>query len=247
MPRFYFNLNQKKMNMKKGIFLLMMCMQVALTFGQMNRFEAGLEGGPAMTTLWGNDLLENKMNTGGTYYNALHYTQGAFFRWNLLPWLGLQTGVNYEKVGMYLDFESENSGGSSTNDYGRAELEYMSFPLLVKFQIGNRLKWNVTAGGFLSYLLRAWQISYYELYAPNGEMAFEVTNNFERLNAGVAFGVGLDYAFKNGINIGFETRDQLGLYNTSALPVVNNQFVRTNSLQFMARVSYKFGYPKTNI
>lgn len=192
-------------------------------------------------------MLDNKMNTGGKYYNALHYSQGAFFRWNMLPWLGLQTGVNYEKVGNYMAYKGEDWGGNPVNGYEKTELEYLSFPLLAKFQIGNRLKLNFTAGGFLSYLLNAWHISFYDLYYPNGEMAAEMTNNFERLNAGVAFGVGVDYSFKNGINIGFETKDQLGLYNTSALPVINNQLIRTNSLQFLARVSYKFGYAKASI
>lgn len=206
----------------------------------LNEFEVGVESGPTITTLWGNHQLPYKMD--------YHYNTGLFFRYNFLCWLGIQGGVNLERLGPKSDIIWTDMSGNKIGDgYVKWQFDYLTFPLLFRFNaIDRRANLSFTLGGFASYLYQARQI---QSPLPPGtpgdpnpgqESTMDITNAYKRFNTGLVFGTAFDYYFLFGLNIGFEVRDQLGLFHIPNNNPASGQELKTNSLQLLGRVSFKW-------
>lgn len=204
-----------------------------------NRFQAGVELGPALTSVWGND---NYM-----YQSDVQYSSGIFFRYNFLKWMAIQSGINIEKVGTKLnDAYIDIQGNTIPDSYLKKQYDYLSFPIIFRFTIINRrINLNFSLGGFVSYMFDAKSISSpLPPGTPNDpnpgkEFVSDIAVTVKKHNAGLIGGIGVDYQIIKGFNIGIEVRDQLGLVD------ISNTFSQhtpphTNSLQLLGRVSYKF-------
>jgi len=67
------------------------------------------------------------------------------------------------------------------------------------------------------------------------------TDNFERLDFGIATGLGVNFPIRNNIFMSLEVRNNLGLSNISSLPVGNDGKIKTNSTNLLIGIAYKFG------
>ncbi len=212
-----------------------------------NRGEVGTEAGPCMTSFWSN-------NKNLTYGQDCHYAAGVFFRYNVNSWIGLQTGVNIERVGSRNNFQwTDTSGNPIGNAYIKLQNDYVTFPLLLRFNAFNEclgiggISLNFTIGGFFSYLFYAKNILAPMPPGtpgdpnPGEETVTNQTSQFNKFNSGIVAGIGVDYSIESGLDIGFEVRDQLGLFHIPTTDPSTNSIVRTNSLQFLFRFSWKFG------
>lgn len=214
---------------RKICFILILASSVL--YAQFNRFEAGLEAGPALGTFW------TASSPSSFYTTNVTYTHGNYFRYNPVKFFGIQTGVYLERVSTKDDVVFTNQEGSVIGPGTLAvNTDYLTFPLLAKFSVGNKLRGNFSFGTFFSYMLKhSLIINYGEVY-PYGERTWDYTNLMNRFNTGLSFGAGLDYIFFNQLVIGVEMRNQLGLYNLSK----GEDYFRTNSLQFLFRLSWQF-------
>lgn len=198
---------------------------------QFNHFETGIEAGPALGTFWSDGSMSNrKMN--------INYSSGAFFRFNFIRSIGVQTGIYFERIGTSEDlYFTDMNGDIIGRGYLKYETDYITFPLLAKFTVGKKLKIGFSLGTFFSYLLKARSVVHNNNPAYS-DIAFDETNGIRRFNTGLVIGTGLDYCFFEHLNVGIEVRDQLGLYDLSISP--SSGYYRTNSLQILFRVSYQF-------
>ena len=54
-------------------------------------------------------------------------------------------------------------------------------------------------------------------------------------------GIGLAYNTKQNLALSFEVRNNLGLSNISAVEIVNNGTLETNTINFLFGLTYKIG------
>ena len=202
-------------------------------------FEFGVEGGPALTTTWG--YTYNTQMEG-------NYMVGSWVRYSITKWFGIHSGVYIERGGSKLDVIFTDQLGNKTGD-GNVKFmyDYLTCPIMWRFDpINTNFNLNISLGGFVSYMFAAHSVlSPFPPGTPNDpnpgkETTYDESMNFQKINAGIAAGVGLDYNFDFGFKTGFEVRDQLGLVHMSMNPETPTFSYRTNSLQFLFRVGYRF-------
>jgi hypothetical protein len=202
----------------------------SVVYAQFNRFEAGVEAGPAFGKFW-------SPGTSTFYTIRTSFIHGTYFKYNPVKNFGVQTGVYLERVSTFDPVIFVNNDGDMMGA-GTVGLntDYVTFPLIGKFTVGKQLRANFSLGTFFSYMLRhAVTVDYGSVF-PYGVRTTDYTNLVNRFNTGLCFGAGVDYVFFNQLVVGIEMRNQLGLYNLSR----STEYFRTNSLQLLFRLSWQF-------
>jgi hypothetical protein len=198
---------------------------------QYYKFEAGFEAGPAIGKFWSNSM------TPKHFITDVNYSQGFFFRYHVKKNWSFQTGVYNDVIGTHDYITIKNNLGEPA---GRAtlrrEVDYVTVPVLARFTFGNRIRTSFTAGTFFGYALQ------HRLETDFGDHVETtvMTNQINRFNTGIILGAGIEYSIFKQCNLGIEMRDQLGLSNLD--PNGSLSYFRTNSLQLMIKMSYRFGY-----
>lgn len=196
--------------------------------GQTNKYDLGFEGGPSAIFLWGNEILskQNNMTIGGS--------AGLFFQRNYKNALSLRTGIAYERKGSVAHKQGFDYLGNPTGEVKtRVNYNYLTIPILARATFGKNGQFFVNAGPYLGYLLR-------QSFVTKGNTSNNTLNNKE-LDFGFTTGLGFSVPYKTKYAFSFEVRNNLGLFNVSAIPVVNDGAIRTNSTNFLFGFTYKIG------
>jgi hypothetical protein len=221
--------------MKKiRLFLTLLCTISFITSSaQFNKLEIGVEAGPAIVSLRGNEFTEK-------YHKAkISYAAGIFFQYNLKKNLSLHVGLSYDNKGSKIESEIfDNLGDSIGMLKGHTYFHYLNLPLLMKVSFGKKNKFFVNAGPYISYLLRQTSRSKVD---SSEFLLLDNTRMDKRLDLGISLGCGLSIPVSQQFNFLLEIRDNLGLYNTSAVPIVNGGSIKQNSLNFLFGISCKLG------
>lgn len=215
------------------IVVVVLCFQTN-TFAQQNKFEAGIEGGSGLRFLWGNALVRQ--------YNdpAIGFAYGAAFQYNFPKYFSIRTNLFFERKGClskgtYLD----NNGNSLGTFRSQLDMDYLTLPILFRAGFGKKVKIFFNAGPYFSYLNKT-TLKY---KGPNvsGTFVLDLTPNYKRIDIGLAAGIGFSMPLTKILALSFEIRNNLGLYNTSKLPVYGNGSINTNSTNLLIGLAYKFG------
>ena len=202
--------------------------------GQANRFEIGSEGGPSLISLRGNDSLED--------FNApaVGYSAAIAFQYNVSQLVSLRTSLAYERKGALLKINATDISGNPIVDMkAHLNFDYLILPILVRLNLGNKLKLFVNAGPYLGYLIR--QTSVTEAFNEFPSSSTDQTEYFKKFDIGLTGGLGCGLPIKNNFILTIEVRHNLGLYNTSELPVVNEGKILTNSTNLLFGLAYRIG------
>lgn len=198
--------------------------------GQTTRLEAGLQIGPGLGWLRGNEGI-------GRTKGIIGPVGGLTVQYNLSRELGVRLGAYYQQKGyrsdiLFVDING-NEVGSGDLDF---KLDYLTIPLMLRYSSGEKLMVSVGVGGYSGILLSARQ-------TVSGFNAPEqtVTDDFDTLDLGICVSVGGAMACGERIDLNAELRFDMGLANISALPVVGDGSVRTNAVCLLVGCSYRFG------
>jgi len=208
-----------------GILFLMISGSI---LGQTNKYDVGVEAGPGLIFLWGNDILakQHNMTIGGS--------AGLFFQRNYTNALSLRTGIAYERKGSVAHTQGYDYLGNPTGEVKtRVHYNYLTIPILARATFGKNGQFFVNAGPYLGYLLR-------QAFVTKGNTSNNTLNNKE-LDFGLTTGLGFTVPYKTKYAFSFEVRNNLGLFNVSAIPVFNDGAIRTNSTNFLFGFTYKVG------
>jgi hypothetical protein len=216
----------------------------ALTFGlsgyaQSNKISVGIEGGPSLISLRGNDFIRM------VHEPAIGYTGGLFFQYNFNRTFSLRTNTSYERKGSMVSGQATDAQGNPIGKFvTHLNFDYITLPLLIRASYGTRLRYFVNAGPYFGYLLRQTNVSSRE-HMPTHRAEF--TSDFRRLDIGLASGLGISLPVQSRFALSFEVRNNLGLYNISARPVVNDGSIKTNATNFIFGVAYNFGKGRSQV
>lgn len=199
------------------------------TFGQ-NIVDVGLEGGFSTASLRGNDYINNSQKS------RIGHSAGIFAQYNFKKLFSLRTGAYYERKGSSSEMQATDQyGNPSIIVHEKQNYEYLTIPVLLKVQFGNKFKYFFNVGPYLGILLKQ-SVHWDEIPGTYGSN----TSNFNNTEIGLASGIGVSYNFKH-IAIGLEVRDNLGLTDVNENYLYNGGAIKTNALYFLLGASYKIG------
>ena len=94
----------------------------------------------------------------------------------------------------------------------------------------------MNVGPYFAYLIKATDVSKGDNITTS---TFDHTPYLKRFDTGISTGFGFSIPIKTRFCISFEVRNNLGLYNISAIPVIDNGSIKTNSTNFLFGFTYK--------
>jgi len=203
------------------------------TFGQTNKFDIGVEGSPSLIFLLGNDIIKQ------WHKPTIGFSGGLFFQFNFKKIVSLRTNIAYERKGSIVTLQTTDINGNSLGEVTtHTNFDYLTFPVLVRATFGKKVKFFVNAGPYFGYLIK-------QTFVNKGDNIPKTTidNTFrdKRFDTGISTGLGLSVPIKTKFAFSFEVRNNLGLYNVSAVPVANNGTIKTNSTNYLLGFTYKLG------
>lgn len=210
-------------------FLLLLCVPEANA--QSSSREVGIQGGPSLAWLRGNDAIDN---SGVSVGPAAFLTVERRFT----PLLSLRAGLGYQRKGMSADiiFTDVNGTSLSEGEY-QSNLDYLVIPVMLRASFGEKARLIVSAGPYIGYLLSARDAFKGEGYIPSGT----TKDNFNEWDMGISASLGWSIPLNEKLALQAEVRYDKGLTNISAIPVVGGGSIRTNATVPMLGCSYLFG------
>ena len=220
-------------NIKSIFFGLLLQTVLGTTYGQTNKFDVGAEGGPSLIFLRGNNLIDKN------HKPAMGFSGGLFFQYNFKKVVSLRTSIAFERKGSVFTEQSTDINGNPLGEINtNTNFDYLTFPILLRATFGKKVQYFINAGPYFGYLIKQTSVS-----KGNNIPTTTIDNTLldKRFDLGISAGLGLSLPIKTKFAFSFEARNNLGLYNISDIPVVNNEALKTNSTNFLLGFTYKLG------
>jgi len=223
-------------------FLLLLAVPACPLFAQKGAWGAGIEGGPGLSLIYGSHSVYSQSRL------SLAGAAGIFGEYGFARNFSAKLALHYERISTRTDNYSSLLPPGGSLQYN---LDYLSLPVLVKWNFGGRIRFFVNAGPCLSLLL---QESLWHL-PENGSKAkvAEETNAFHPINLAVTAGCGMAIPISERLLATLEVRDNLGVLNirSSVSGFEHNSLypgtemkAYTNSTLLLAGICYRFGGSK---
>lgn len=224
----------KRVNLVAGALLVSLLTCVFSLNGQVRKFDIGFEGGPSFTTLRGNESLRD------FYDSKIEYSGGFIFQYNFPRLVSIRTNITYERKGAVGKIITTDAFGNQIDDTDADfDYDYLTLPVKARLTFGRKWNFFVNAGPYFGFLIK--QTTVIEAYDHVPVRKIDNTDRFKRLDAGLTGGVGCILPIKGNLIITIEIRHNLGLYNISVLPVINDGKILTNSTSLLIGCAYRFG------
>jgi hypothetical protein len=183
---------------------------------QESRFKIGVEGGPALTNLYGNKQNKNEFtNTLGGY-------AGILFQYGFTDHIFLRTGITYERMGTHYQLNPETAGAPVTytaDSYYK--FDYIAIPVRAKAAFGRKVRFCLEAGPYFSYLINQKYIAKTSTGDHDYTEAVEdITPKSENsIDYGLSGGISVEFGMGRIFSLNIGILDYLGLCNTHKQPI----------------------------
>jgi hypothetical protein len=222
------------MNKLRNLILGILLFNSSLVFGQTKNFNIGIEGGPSLISLYGNDMVKS--------YNelSLGFSGGLSFQYNFSKLVALRTNLSFERKGLTSKIQETDEYGNPIEELTfHSNFNYLTLPLLGRLDFGKRINFYVNVGPYLGYLLSSREITEASGDFPKSEI--DDTDDYKKLDFGITSGLGIIFPIQEKLLLSVEIRNNLGLTNISLLPVFNDGSIKTNSTNLLIGISYGIG------
>jgi hypothetical protein len=223
--------------MKKLFFSLFVLLLAGGAFAQQNKFDIGVESGPNMSYLFGNEIVERFNDP------AFSFSAGFSFQYNFPKLFSIRTGPAFERKSLGSEGKFTDINGTEIGTFkARHHFDYLSLPVLFRVTFGKKIKMFANAGPYFGFLLQETTVTQLTGYPEN---KFDQTDQFTRFDMGATGGIGVLIPVKEKFSISCEVRNNVGLVNISALPVYDDGTIQTNSTNLLLGFAYKLGMRET--
>ncbi len=205
---------------KRKIALFIIGMLLTSIIYAQNEIRIGVNTGGTYSKFYGNNLIENADA-------KIDFLIGVSFEYYIKENLSLKTNLNYERKSF-----TNKSFGVEEFDFSINEVKittsfnYLTLPILIKYELGNSKQFFVDGGVFIGYLLN-------NKSKANGFPESDSTSLNKKLDGGLSFGIGKKFNLNDKSNLNIEIRENLGLINISDVEVFDNGTIKTNSLNLI--------------
>lgn len=205
-----------------------------LATGQINKFELGIEGGPSLTYLRGNEVLKEINDP------TIGFSGGVTFQYNFPKIVSLRTNVSFERKGSVVKSNFTDANGNPMGEFKvYTNFEYLTLPVLARVSFGKKFKFFTNVGPYFGFLIKQTFVTEETDQFQGGTS--DNTENDKRFDVGLSGGIGGSLTVKGKFVITLEARHNLGLYNVSKVPVANDGSILTNSTNLLIGFAYGFG------
>jgi len=221
--------------MKKAeLFLIASSIFSLALLGQSKKINLGVELGPSYTFLWGNHFIsENNDPTNG-------YAAGFAFQYNFSNLFSLHSNLAYEKKGTKSTANLRDDQGNFLGLFTvHNNLNYITLPVLARLSFGNKMKFFINTGPYVSFLAK--QTYVHEAILELPEQKYDGTDAYQGIDFGLSSGLGFTIPISDSFFFSLEARNNLGIYNISKLPLSYDGGLLTNSTNLLLGFSYQFG------
>jgi opacity protein-like surface antigen len=227
-------------NMKALIIASLLLLIGYAGFSQEKGFRIGIEGGPNLVSLRGNEIIDE------IHSSRISYAFGLAFQYNFSKLLSIRSGIYFEEKGSALEGPFFDLNGNLISAEGFANrFQYLTLPIMARFSFGKKLRYFINTGPFLGFL-RESEAVYTTAISEvqqiiNSSPGWQQRDGTELLNEldyGISLGAGAEYPLTKNLIISLEVRHNYGLFNISNLPVINDKELNTNSTNMLLGISY---------
>jgi len=204
-------------------FIFLICFTLSFTVLSQN-LKIGIEGGASYTNLRGNSIAEKSES-------LFSHLIGVYGEFPISEQVFLKGGLNYERKGSKIDSRIDDYNGIPLESYTiNNSYNYLTLPILIKYQFNGQVKFFINGGPYVGYLL-------------NSKSKTKSTNDYDtsylykKIDFGLVAGVGMLIPFNDNFQFSLEIRDNLGVINISKVDVVGSGTIKTNSLNFLLGVN----------
>ena len=200
-------------------------------YAQTSKIDFGLQGSPSLISMHGNEIL-SELNQAGLGFSA-----GISAQFNVHKHWSVVTDINFERKGDHTDGVITDMLGEVIGTFrGQQQFDYLALPILVRYHFGEQIRFFVNAGPYVGYLLQQNNKISSDLVGPS---SYSSKADFKSLDYGISAGFGMTAQINSKLSYTVELRNNLGLYNLSALPVIDNGKVQTNALNLLVGLRYQ--------
>lgn len=203
-------------------------------FSQQNKWNVGIVGGSGITTI---------RHTNSRWYKpspTIGFYTGLSAQYNLNQHFAIHTELAFDRKGTSdkatLTDQSGNIVGTGkiTNQFN-----YLTLPILFRASVGNKVKYFIQTGPYLSYLLNQTM-----KYSSKEESSFNDSRNYTSqtpiLDFGMSAGLGVAIPIKEKLAVSCELRGNYGFVDLNSKGSANTKALN-ESLNFLVGISYKIG------
>ena len=210
-------MKNNKMKTKTTLILL----ALIFTSSIYSQIKIGVNAGATYSKFYGNVSIENT-NAG------ISFLIGASFEYYLNESLSLKTNLNFERKSFNLKFPEIDDIGNPTGGELKitTDFDYLTLPIMAKYEFGNSKKFFVNGGPFLGFLLSVKS-------KLDNFPDIDFTTLYKKIDIGLSFGIGTKIYLNDRSNLNIELRENLGLKNISDVVVIDNGNIKTNSLNLI--------------
>ena len=223
--------------MKKIIFTTTLLLSTILLLAQ-NKVKIGVNSGLTYSNFRGNDTPV----TGKKY--GLDFMGGISLEYSLSEKLSIKTNLTYDKkTGIvksnYMYQPSFDSPSIVVNQKVRNIYNYLTIPILIKYNFGKNNSYFVNGGPFIGFLLNSKLKDVSKQTPSNFDYDQDTTDLNKKTDYGLSYGFGKLIPLNEKNDLVIELRQNLGLVNTSDVFVYNNGEIKTNSFNLI--LGWSFG------
>ena len=202
--------------------------------GQDNKSVIGLETGPGIRSIRGNEFIDDyKILAGG-------FSGGLSYQYNFTKRVSFRTNLSYELKGFSVKLQTTDDEGRMLGEsVTRYNLNYLSIPLLGRFTLGKRNSFFINVGPYVGYLLYAKSV--YDAIGDFPKTKYDITEAYKRFDVGLSSGIGINLPIKDKLIFSAEIRNNLGLVNTNAAEFPNESDMKTISTNILFGIAYRLG------
>jgi hypothetical protein len=168
------------------------------------------------------------------------FSGGFFFQYNLNKNFSLRMDPSYEQKGYKIKQQlTDSQGNPISKGKIRGNFDYITIPLLLRANIGNKINYFVNAGPYIGFLLSQNNIVQAPLF-DGAKVTYTNTSYYKTIDIGITAGIGLAIPIKDKFALSIEIRNNLGLTNINKN--TNKDYgIKTNSTNLLVGFAYKFG------
>lgn len=212
--------------MKKLVFISCFVALISNAGFAQSKVRYGINGALTYSSFSGNPQIED-FNAG------FDFLAGFTFEYQIKDRLSLVAAINYDRKSASESLYTEIiENPDDPGFYGDIKItfrnQFISLPILVKYDFGPQNSFYINGGPFVSYVLKSELSNDYDNATIEGSI--------KGLDYGLVFGFGKTFKLKSTNEITVEIRENLGLADISA----GNRAIKTNSLNLVCGYSFDF-------
>lgn len=173
--------------------------------------------------------------------SGFSFLGGLDFEYSLNAKLSLKTELNFEqkvlKGNNRIELSDINGYQKNISFTTKEKFNYLTLPILLKYNFQEKSSFYVNGGFFIGYLLNAKLTNDIDPSIMKTEDT-DTSDFYKKIDSGLVLGIGKSFDIGTNKSISVEIRDNLGLSRINKQPVWESGYKKTNSLNLILGFSF---------